>query len=434
MLLEFKISNYKSFKDETVFTMKPASSVRSLAYSVIREKISNKEQRALCSAVIYGPNASGKTNIIGAMDTFKSIILRGNLRNSPDKGNPNAAAGSLELIPNSTLHDAEPVNFGIQFISDGMIFEYELSADLGKFLDSTYPRRVIAEILTINGSTIFKRGTTLEFGDLSIIQSSLVNAFEENAESARILALNNLNQEELFLTSGFKTMFSSKIASQIVDWLTKKLTVIYRADALSLNLIQEANHSIFVETTLNKAAACFGINSNALGYVSESDTKEADLCSIFKDGQRTTVMPAEVFESYGTVRFMNIFPLVLRALLTGGTLAVDEFDASIHPMALMSIINIFHNDEVNINHAQLIFNTHNPIFLNANLYRRDEIKFVERDESSHFSSHYSLSDFDFSGRKNQDYMQNYFVNRYGAIKDIDFTDIIKTLLETRDEG
>ena len=110
----------------------------------------------------------------------------------------------------------------------------------------------------------------------------------------------------------------------------------------------------------------------------------------------------------------------------------DEFDASIHPMALMNIINIFHNDEINVNHAQLIFNTHNPIFLNPNLYRRDEIKFVERDDNSHVSSHYSLSDFGTTGkngvRKNEDYMKNYFVDRYGAIKDIDFTPIFEELI------
>ena len=72
------------------------------------------------------------------------------------------------------------------------------------------------------------------------------------------------------------------------------------------------------------------------------------------------------------------------------TLVVDEFDASIHPMALMNIINIFHNDEINTKHAQLIFNTHNPIFLNPNLYRRDEINFIERDDDSHCSTHYTL--------------------------------------------
>jgi AAA15 family ATPase/GTPase len=123
---------------------------------------------------------------------------------------------------------------------------------------------------------------------------------------------------------------------------------------------------------------------------------------------------------------------VIRALLTGGTLVVDEFDASIHPMALMSIINIFHNDDINVHHAQLIFNTHNPIFLNSNLFRRDEIKFVERDDDTNSSVIYSLSDFGTTGekgvRKHEDYMKNYFISQYGAIKDIDFTPIFEELI------
>ncbi|MNC79249.1 hypothetical protein D3C75_1316750 [compost metagenome] len=65
----------------------------------------------------------------------------------------------------------------------------------------------------------------------------------------------------------------------------------------------------------------------------------------------------------------------------------------------MSIVNIFHNDELNTQNAQLIFNTHNPIFLTSNLFRRDEIKFVERDEETFSSTHYSLSDFGTSGEK-----------------------------------
>ena len=108
-----------------------------------------------------------------------------------------------------------------------------------------------------------------------------------------------------------------------------------------------------------------------------------------------------------------------------------------HPMALMNIINIFHNDGINKNHAQLVFNTHNPIFLNANMFRRDEIKFVERDDDTHCSSSYSLSDFGTSGkggvRKNEDYMKNYFVDRYGAIKDIDFTPIFENFFKDRKE-
>ena len=134
---------------------------------------------------------------------------------------------------------------------------------------------------------------------------------------------------------------------------------------------------------------------------------------------------------------MCLFPLVIQALFTGGTLIVDEFDAAIHPMAVMNIINIFHNSDINRKQAQLVFNTHNPIFLNSNLFRRDEIKFVERDETSHESVLYSLSDFGTAGengvRKHEDYMKNYFVSRYGALRDIDFSPIFEDIITESEE-
>ena len=103
-----------------------------------------------------------------------------------------------------------------------------------------------------------------------------------------------------------------------------------------------------------------------------------------------------------------------------------------YPMIVMNLITLFHNDEVNKNHAQLIFNTHNPIYLNNRLFRRDEIKFVERDKVTKSSSLCALSDFktngDISVRKTSDYMKNYFANRYGAIEDVDFTDTVFDML------
>ena len=86
-----------------------------------------------------------------------------------------------------------------------------------------------------------------------------------------------------------------------------------------------------------------------------------------------------------------------------------------------------------MHHAQLIFNTQNPVYLNRKLMRCDEIKFVERDENTKSGDLYELADFQTNGeksvRKTSDYMKNYFVNRYGAILDIDFTDIISDMME-----
>ena len=438
MLLEFKAANYKSFKDELIFSMTPAPKQKGLDYSILHERVGNHTYKGLSSAIIYGSNASGKTNIIGAMDTFKNIVLRGHIRND-EKDSPNVASVALELIPNNTCNEPEPVSFSIKFIEQDMLVEYAFSMDVGTFLDSEYDRKIIKESLKINEKLLFHRNEELEICSLDLIKEYLVNEFEEYAEGVIAIAKNNLNNEELFLMNGFKNMFSAKIANIVSDWLSNKFMVIYRADSLQLirKFADPKKKSVYIEKTINEAAELFGINSNALGYVIEDENEKARLSSIFETKERNTAIPAELFESYGTIRFVNMFPLVVNALLNGGTLIVDEFDASIHPMALMNIINIFHNDEINKNHAQLIFNTHNPIFLNANMFRRDEIKFVERTDDTHCSSHYSLSDFGTSGkggvRKNEDYMKNYFVDRYGAIKDIDFTPIFENLLKDRKE-
>ena len=151
--------------------------------------------------------------------------------------------------------------------------------------------------------------------------------------------------------------------------------------------------------------------------------------------KKAKIVPAELFESLGTLRFMNLIIPVMRALQEGGVLVVDEFDTSIHPMAIMNLINVFHNDEINQRQAQLIFNTHNPIFLNSTLFRRDEIKFVEYGAEG--SEVYALSDFGTGAngvRKGEDYLKNYFINKYGAIQEVDFSDFLKDVVEEKMGG
>lgn len=432
MLLQFKAENFKSFLDEMDFSMTPAPKQKDLEYSILEHKIGNKTYKGLCSAIIYGPNASGKTNIISAMDVFKEIVLKGNIRNSDELRSPNISEGKLELIPNNLNRYPKPTKFYIRFVEGELLVEYELKIDLGLFLDRNYQRKIEFESLRINDKTIYERTDRIEFFNLKSIEKYLITEFRENEDSAKAIARNNLNETELFLTNGFKMMFSSKIVSFILEWFEEKFIVIYRADAAEIKskLDNTEGGKIFINRTTNDAAKLFGINSNALGYVVPEDGREPQLCSIFKDNG--VAIPAKHFESYETVRFINIFPLILKALVEGSVLVMDEFDANIHPMGLMNIINIFH-DDINKKNAQLIFNTHNPIFLNANIVRRDEIKFVERDDETHLSAHYSLSDFKTSGsngvRKADDYLKHYFLGRYGAVKDIDFYDLFETLIK-----
>ena len=386
MLLDFKTKNYKSFREETVFPMTAAPKQKGLDYSLSILKSKKKTMKGLCSSVIYGPNASGKTNIIGAMDTFRAIVLRGNIKNSEEQFPANPASSSLELIPNKEGNNKEPVEFSIAFYEQGMKIEYRISMDIGNFLDEKYSRRITMEELKVDDEMIFYRNDDLELGNFKTVRKYMIAGGKMHGEDFLPFVRAGLDDQELFLTNGFKAIYAPELVQLIVGWFTEKFMVICRADYMQLvrRFSDPQKKTVYVEKTVNEAAKIFGIYSNALGYAIDNDNTEARLCSfIQRDSEKMgIVMPADMFESYGTIRFVNLFPLVIRAIKTGGTLVVDEFDASLHPMALMSIINIFHNDEVNIHHAQLIFNTHNPIFLNSNLFRRDEIKFIERDNDT----------------------------------------------------
>lgn len=439
MLLNFTVRNYKSFKDENVLSMIPAPKQKGLDYSVCCEKIKRKNVKALCSAVMYGPNASGKTNIIGAMNTFRAIVLRGNIRNSEEQTTPNNAAYTLELIPNKD--STEPVLMSIEFVESGIKYRYSLTLDLGLFLETESERKVLSETLFVNDEMIFERSDTLKIGNLSAIKALLLEPKVEKSTDLAGIAEKSLIDDELFLTGAFKLLFAPKLVKQFTDWLTNKFLIIYQSNEVQCtrSFASPQKKTMYIDSTTESAAKLFGINSNSIGYVT-GDDGTTQLCSILDNlsSGKSAVIQSEIYESLGTLRFINIFPLIISALHSGGTLVMDEFDASIHPIALMNIVNIFHNDEVNINHAQLIFNTHNPIFLNSNMFRRDEIKFVERDEETHASSIYALSDFGTAGekgvRKNDDYMKNYFIDQYGAISDIDFTDLIKSALGIGEEA
>ncbi|OON91058.1 MAG: abortive phage infection protein [Epulopiscium sp. Nele67-Bin002] len=436
MLLEFSMKNFKNFLEETNFSMLVKSKQHGLRYSILTKDVKNKPVKALCSSVIYGQNSAGKTNIIGAIEVLKAIVGRGHIKNCDFITNPNLGTAKLELLPNNTLSQAEPVEFTIKFIEDSMLISYKLKLDLGEFLDIDYNRKVLSEELEVNNKLIFSRSAdqqSLIVSNLPTIMDYLPNVVPP-LENLLPIMRGTLIAQELFLCNGFKLIISPQFVDLILKWFKEKMTVIYRADTLKTHFQLEGNNKkeILTNTYINDALKAFGVTANEIGFFYNEETAETQALSVLKLVKNNLSVPAELFESYGTIRLLNIFPVIMETLQRGGVLLIDEFDASIHPMALMNIVGVFHNDDININKAQLIFNTHNPIFLNSNIFRRDEIKFVERDEETHSSEIYSLSDFSTKGegkRNTGDYMRNYFVSQYGAIKDVDFSSVVEKVVK-----
>lgn len=308
---------------------------------------------------------------------------------------------------------------------------------------------MVYESLKVNGKEIFTReGQELRLfvsirglppakKDMETDQGDL---FSEALTTSFLKVLSSgLRPTDLFLSNGFKTTVDSELSSKIIRWFVSKLDILYYSP--SLRLISDGKNEAETETckVVAEVASELGSRSEGFDFGKKSEDKNnAGLFSVFTDGSgRKFHIRSEIFESFGTYRFMNFFPIILNSLRTGSALFIDEFDASIHPVVIMNLINIFHNDEINTTGAQLIFNTHNPIFLNGNLFRRDEIKFIEFDGQENTSVIYSLADFGTNGkngvRKTDDYLKNYFVNRYGAINFVDFSGLVEKVLKGSDE-
>ena len=127
--------------------------------------------------------------------------------------------------------------------------------------------------------------------------------------------------------------------------------------------------------------------------------------------EKSSLSRAEL-ESEGTLQMFAVSTPILEALEKGHVLFIDELDTSLHPLLVRSLVEMFHNPDINRCNAQLIFNTHDTTLLDQSLFRRDQIWFTEKDADG-AADLYSL--LDFSPRKNEALAKGYLQGRYGAI-------------------
>lgn len=161
------------------------------------------------------------------------------------------------------------------------------------------------------------------------------------------------------MTNGFKNIVCPFVTSKILSWFRNQFIIIRRYE--DVPLINERINNTHLNL-LSKAAYSIGSQTSAFTFDNSQDGR---LClhSLVKDKDgRTKMAPSEIFESSGTVSFMQLLPIIFDTLENGKFLLIDEFDTSIHPLALIEIIHIFHNDKLNKHGSQLVFTTHNSVF------------------------------------------------------------------------
>ena len=415
MLLSFSLRNFRSFQEKSTLSMTPAN-IKDIPYSILTEKFSHK---ALASSILYGANASGKSNVILALDFLREIIISGNIENQ--------RSIPIQLIPGFCQKECDSIELSISFIHKKHLFEYQIEIGDARFLSETAHPFVKREILHIDGQIAFERiDNTLN------VPNTIIEHDQENI--ILIKAANSLLSNELFLANGFKTLIDTDMYSIILHWFKECLVVVRKIDFVSATpkyeyeKIGDVTEDKFKLSSniIDMIAKEAGVNSTTIRYLKKDNDHNLQPFSIIDD----KAVVARFVESEGTMKIINFVPLVIAVMTKGATLVIDEMDSSLHPSAVFSIINAFHNNELNVRKAQLIFTTHNPIYQKAKIFRRDEIKFIERDAQT--SSIHSLSDYGTSGtngvKNSTDIMKNYLIGRYGAINYIDFSDAIAEAL------
>lgn len=437
MLLNFSCDNFKAFRDGFRFNLIPEKRLTELDYSILQEKIAGSKESGLSASVIYGPNAAGKTSIVNAMSCMRQIVLRGNVQDVADDLCGDHVSSELALAPFAFREDAAPVCFDATFTFSGVKCRYVIAVFMGSFLEKATDRYIDKEQLYINDTLVFDR-TKDSVSKLkldSIVDYLNVGYDLKDAEKTRKAMSSNITADSLLLVTDFNSFCSKKLVAEIRQWFEKQFIVVNSSDRTRFYPgMPENDGRAMINVYINKIAQEAGIIGSDFAYVNDPETHRTKLISVLqKQDSKIYGLDADKIESVGTMRLISIMPVIISALRNGAVLVMDELDSSLHPMIVMNLISIFHNDGVNTNGAQIIFNTHNPIYLNHNLLRRDEIKFVERDKETKSSTLYALSDFKANGeasvRKTSDYMKNYFISRYGAIEDIDFTDIIAEIMK-----
>jgi len=393
------------------------------------------------SAVIYGANASGKSNIIMSLALMKDIVLSGSLEaNLPNLKN-------LELYPFAYRKTEEPMKFEIDFIYGGKRLEFGFEVEVSTFKKEG--RRIVSEFLAYidkseQKTIIYTRDRdrieiNKEKKALSIIEfdEKLLKQFEKKINE-------NIDATELFLSRAFKSTISNELADMVLDFFKEELVVV------SDFTLKKANLTFSLEDSSKKDF--FAWNKILDGFVknadfgpqgiafrsNKSEDKEStsmELVSIYRHNDENIIIPAELMESRGTLKLIDFAIPFEKLFKSGGVFVLDEFDAAIHPELIKGILTLFNDSDLNKAGAQLIFTTHNPIYLNNKIFRRDQIRFVEKDTDSFKSVIYSLADFGSEEvRNDHNYLINYFKGNYGALPFIDFSKLLNSNSVEEDEN
>ncbi len=416
MLIQFRFKNYKSFRDDTILDL---SATKITEHS--ERVISAGYEKLLPTAAIFGANASGKSNVIEAFRYMATYVMKSfSYGGDPDdKKSKNKRLKCTPFLFDATSMEAES-SFEVYFIdTEGRGCK---SYNYGFVLNQ---QEVVEEWLNTKAKTAreYKRVFYRDREELD-----LSGIPDKSQELIRI----SLNKEALIVSLG--AMLKIEKLKFVRDWFYNTNFANFgdpyeNAFLSSLFPTELAEDKTFQDKVVTYLSAfdpsIIGFNVEVMKE-DDGEMKQAKIDAIHRMvNGGTASIPLEE-ESAGTLKMFALYPVLQDTLENGGVLFIDELNGRLHPLLVRTFLLTFLNPEINPNHAQLIFTTHDAWQLSNNLLRRDEIWFTEKDDNG-VSTLYSLADFvDEDGikiRKDESYEKNYLFGKYGAVPTLKYFDM-----------
>lgn len=411
MLIDFRVKNFRSLRDEQVLSLVAAKD-NSLSDTNTLSTGLKAVPRMLPSAAIYGANASGKSNLIKALQYMRGVVLESATVIQPGQ---TFAVQPFRLDPSS---EKEPTEFEVTFVLDQVRYQYGFSMT---------SKRIVSEYLLVYKA--FKPQQWFE-RHYDSDQDKDVYDFGTGLKGPKTLWEKATRPNALFLSMAVQ--LNSEDLRPVFDWFARDLVIFNEQTPLNtqfaIQLLKDAESKKRICDFLTTADISisdievvtdkvprqkvhFDLTAGKTELRSE-EFEESRLRFTHVTDQGKAVFDLDD-ESNGTRILVFLAAPILDILDKGLTLVIDELDTSLHTLLVRELVGLFHRPEINKRGAQLIFTTHDTSLLDApDLFRRDQIWLVEKD-TSQASTLVAIAEF--SPRKNEALGKGYLIGRYGGI-------------------
>jgi AAA15 family ATPase/GTPase len=405
MLLNIRVTNFRSYNEEQELSLIAPNN--SDNQDINATKVGKYWIRK--TAVIYGANASGKSNFVKALQTLRNILISG-----------------IQLddrVPTRKFYqpfvtNSSPTKISVDFsLNNDETYTYELSYDANCIHYEA--------LLNDNGKSIFTRN--FQNYNVSPEYSNLLFTDEQRADTNILQGI--IKQIEL-TTTKTKTFLQHLVDNNCNK--AKRFKLALSNNKFIINSFNRSDHVIaerdvirttemIKENNIPKAEVIELLNNignNFLDLQFNMDPKEiknramlSDLITtIYNLDDKEYKLNFLDDESSGTIKFYSMLGKIYWAITNNRALIVDELEDKLHPNLLQNIIRMFNNSQ---SKAQLIFTTQNPILLSNDLFESDQIYFAEKNDKRS-TILYSLGDFT-DVKDTDDWINKYLVGKFGAI-------------------